>query len=637
MIILSCNNISKRFGIDLILENISMNIHEGEKIGLVGINGAGKSTLFKILSGQLHYDEGQLYTAKSAQIGYLEQNNSLDSSNRVYDEVIEVFLPLIEMEEELRDLELKIAELGSDISTSQQLEETMNRYSALLEKFKKKNGYGFRSEARGVLRGLGFTEEEFDQPIPQLSGGEKTRLSLAKLLLSKPNILMLDEPTNHLDISAVEWLEKFLKDYDGSLLIISHDRYFLDQLVSRVMEIDNHRLKAYNGNYTDFVKKKKILRERQEKQYLQQEKEISRQKDIIRRLKQHGTAKLISRGISKEKQLAKIEELAKPQQEHKPMRIHFQIKDPSGNDVLTVRDLDKSFGDTPLFANINFNIYKGERVALLGPNGVGKSSLFRILLKQLDFNGGEFSLGHNVEIGYYDQEQKNLNLQNSVIDEIWDDHISKNETEIRTILASFLFKGEEVFKPIGNLSGGERARLSLLKLIMSKSNFLLLDEPTNHLDIESKEVLEEALLQYQGTIFFISHDRYFLNRIASKVIELKAEGTDTYLGNYDYYVEKKSELNLYEDKKETKTKTQSREERRKKRMERARLRSLKEERQNIEEEIMQLEEELSNLELLMCQEEIYSNPSKSKEIHHRVAGTRARIEELYQSWGDYEI
>lgn len=637
MIVLSCNNVSKYFGIELIIKNITFSIRQGEKVGLVGINGAGKSTLFKILCQQLSYDEGELYIAKSTKIGYLEQNNILDSDNNVYDEVVSVFSYLIEMEKELRALEHKIAILGKKSSSSPELKVLMEKYAHMLEEFDKKNGYGFRSEVRGVLRGLGFSEEEFQQPIIQLSGGEKTRVSLAKLLLSKPDVLMLDEPTNHLDIDAVEWLEGFLRDYQGTILMISHDRYFLDQLVTRVMEIENHQLESYNGNYTNFTKKKEIIREQQLKAYVEQQREITRQKDMIRRLRQHGTEKLITRAKSKEKQLSKIQELSPPASQRHRARIQFNITSNSGNDVLSVEGLGKSFNENTLFTNVSFDIYRGERVALIGPNGIGKSTLFKMILNKINIGEGKLHLGHNIDLGYYDQEQGDLHPDKMIIDEIWDQHTYMDETEVRTLLGSFLFKGEDVFKTVGTLSGGEKARLSLLKLILSKCNFLLLDEPTNHLDIDSKEVLEDALLQYDGTIFAISHDRYFLNRVATKIIELNSEGVEVFLGNYDYYIEKKKQLLMEDEEVEGKTKTQIKEERRREKEERERIRLLTKEREKIELKIMELEEKLDKLEKLMCQEEIYSNPEKSKEVHQETASIKGEVDRLYGEWEALEI
>lgn len=632
MIVLSCNNISKSFGIDLILENISLSIHQNDRIGLIGANGAGKTSLLKILCQELSYDEGDLYIAKSIKLGYLEQSNVLDSSKTVFEEVVEVFLPLMDMENDLRKLELEIAKLGKNNSPSSLLESTMNQYSILLEKFNKRNGYSFRSEVRGVLKGLGFSDDEFNQPIPQLSGGQKTRISLAKLLLSQPDILILDEPTNHLDIKAVEWLERFLKDYNGAILMVSHDRYFLDQLVNRIVEIENHQLQAYNGNYTDFIGKKEIIKEQELKDYIQQQKEILRQKDMIRRLKQHGTEKLISRAKSKEKQLAKIEELHPPRIGRSPIKIRFHVSSKSGNDVLSIENLAKSFDDTPLFHGVTFNIYKGERVSLIGPNGVGKSTILKIILNKIKASGGGLHLGHNVKLGYYAQEQENLNLNKLVINEIWDDHIYMKETEVRKLLGSFLFRGDDVFKPVSALSGGEKAKLSLLKLILSDANFLLLDEPTNHLDIDSKEILEKALLQYDGTILSVSHDRYFLNHLTTKLIELTPDGTESFLGNYNYYMEKKNENILPKDDRQAKTKTQSREERRKERQERLRIRQLVKDQEKIEEKIILLEERHSELEALMCREEIYSDPERSKEIHQETAIIKDKLDKLYKKW-----
>ncbi|SDJ93978.1 ABC-F family ATP-binding cassette domain-containing protein [Natronincola ferrireducens] len=638
MIVLSCNSLSKYFGVDLIIENITFSINKGEKVGLVGVNGAGKSTLFKILCQQLSYDGGELYIAKSTSIGYLEQNNILNPSKNVYDEVVEVFSHLIDMEKKLRELEYEISELGKNTDSSLDLENIMEQYASMLEEFNQKNGYGFRSEVRGVLRGLGFSEEEFHQPIFQLSGGQKTRISLAKLLLKKPDILMLDEPTNHLDIEAVEWLEGFLKDYSGTILMISHDRYFLDQLVNRIMEIENHRLESYKGNYTAFMKQKQVIREQQLKDYTEQQKEITRQKDVIRRLRQHGTEKLMNRAKSKEKQLAKVEELHRPQIHRDRAKIQFEAALKSGNDILTVEALSKSFEDIPLFQNVTFEIYRGERIGLIGPNGIGKSTLFKIILDKIQASSGTLRLGHNVHLGYYDQEQENLHPDKMAIDEIWDDHTSMDQTEIRTLLGAFLFKGEDVFKQVSTLSGGEKARLSLLKLILSKANLLLLDEPTNHLDIDSKEVLEDALLQYDGTIFVISHDRYFLNRVTTKIIDLRAEGVEVFLGNYAYYVEKKNQQLLDDDEESPlKTKTQLKEERRREKEERERLRQLSKAQEKIELEIMELEENLSELETLMCQEEIYSNPSKSKEIHQETLGLKDKINRLYEEWERKEV
>lgn len=634
MIVLSCNNICKSFGIDVILNNISFSINKGEKVGLVGVNGAGKSTLFKILTNQLSYDTGELFISKSTTIGHLEQNTILNENSSIMDECMSIFQYLIDMEQNLRSLEIGIANLSNNEEQSHYLDEAMHKYSILLEEFNEKNGYGFRSQIKGVLKGLGFLDEEFEQPIYQLSGGQKTRVALAKLLLTHPDLLLLDEPTNHLDIEAVEWLEGFLRDYDGTILMISHDRYFLDQMVNRIFEIENHNLTSYNGNFSVFMEKKRIIIEQQIKDYIEQQKELDRQKDIVRRLRQHGTEKLMNRAKSREKQLEKIEQIEAPIVYRDKAFIRFEAQVKSGNDVLSLQNVSKSFNNNLLFENVAFDIYKGEKVALIGPNGIGKSTLFKIILDELKANSGNIRLGHNVFTGYYDQEQKNLNYSKTALDEIWDDHINLNQTEVRTLLGSFLFKGDDVFKTVESLSGGEKGRLSLLKLILSKSNLLLLDEPTNHLDIDSKEVLEEALINYDGTVFVISHDRYFLNRVATKIIELSPNGNETYLGNYDYYIQKKKEkLSMNEpEAKEEKTKTQLKEEKRKEREERENLRAIAKTQKKLEAEISELEEKINDLEELMCQEEIYSNEEKSKEVHQETQQLRERLELLYSEW-----
>ncbi len=634
MIILSCNQLMKYFGVDLILRNITFSIQKNEKVGLVGVNGAGKSTLFKILCGQLPYDSGDLFISKSTVLGYLEQSSVLSNNSTVYDEALSIFNYLIEMENNLRSLEVSIANVGEDSDKSHELTKLMDQYSVLTDEFEKNNGYGFRSEVKGILKGLGFNDEDFSQPVLQLSGGEKTRLSLAKLLLSKPDVLLLDEPTNHLDIQAVEWLEGFLKDYSGTVLMISHDRYFLDQVVTRIVEIENHEASSYNGNYSTFIEKKKIMQEQQLKNYQNQQKEIDRQEDIIRRLRQHGTEKLIKRAQSREKQLSKIEEVELPQTFQKRAKISFEAQMKSGNDVLSIKDVSKSFDDNVLFSNLSFQVYKGEKVALIGPNGIGKSTLMKMILKETTLSNGEIIVGHNVNPAYYDQEQKSLDNSKLMIDEIWDEHPTKTETEVRSLLGSFLFHNEEVFKPISTLSGGEKARLSLLKLLLSKANLLLLDEPTNHLDILAKEVLEDALVNYDGTVFVISHDRYFLNRVATKVIDLNPLGCEIFLGNYDYYLYKKKqqEFDSTVEIVEEKTKTQIKEEKRKEKEEKNKQKETIKRRQKIELDIMGLEEEVAELESLMCQEEVYSNPEKSREVQQQVSSIKNKINLLYEEW-----
>ncbi|QEK13110.1 ABC-F type ribosomal protection protein [Crassaminicella thermophila] len=634
MIVLSCNSITKSFGIDIILENISFTINAGEKIGLVGANGAGKSTLFKIITGKYPYDSGELYLSKNITIGYLEQNAHLSPTNTVFDEVVHVFDDLIQMEKELRSLEQEISKQSLDPSKS--LDKLMDLYAHKSEEFQLKNGYGYRSEIRGVLKGLGFSEDEFYQPIIELSGGQKTRVGLAKLLLKKPDILLLDEPTNHLDMDAIEWLESYLKFYNGTILIISHDRYFLDEVTDKIYEIENKHLTQYNGNYTYYVEKKKILYEQQLKDFLQQQKEIEKQEEMIRRFKQHGTEKLAKRAKSREKRLEHMTFIKKPTRFNQRAKIRFETQIKSGQDVLEVDNISKSFGKNNLFKNVSFKVYKGERIGLIGPNGIGKSTLFKILLKQVSYDTGFINFGHNVHVGYFDQEQSSLNNKNTIIDEIWQENIHFTQTEVRTLLGSFLFSGDDVFKQISTLSGGEKSRVSLLKLMISKANFLLIDEPTNHLDIESKEALEEALINYDGTLLVISHDRYFLNKVATKIMVLSQDGIKEYLGNYKYYQEKKKQLEAPSTIVETqKTKTQLKEERRKEKERKKEERRIIKEREALEEKILLLEENLRNLEQEMCKEAVYSDAEKSKQIHEESAKLKIELDKLYQKWEEY--
>lgn len=633
MIILSCNNLTKSFGVESILENISFTVNEGDKIGVIGVNGTGKTTLFKIISGIYGYDSGEIYTSKDCEIGYLEQNTNFYSDNTIFTEVLEVFSDLIKMEEDLRKMECEISDKSSE-TNSPDLQKLMDNYSHKLELFQNSNGYGYKSEAKGVLKGLGFNDDELEKPIKILSGGEKTRVLLAKLLLKKPTLLLLDEPTNHLDSDALEWLELFLKQYKGTVILISHDRYFLDQSVNRIFEIHNKKLKAYNGNYSYYVEKSAIDKEIERKTYEDQQKEIKKREESIERLKAYGREKHLKRARSKEKALSKIEVLDKPDGERKRAKIKFIPAVESGNDVLAVRDVEMSFPDKVLFKDLNLDIYRGEKVALIGPNGAGKSTLFKIIMNELDPIQGEVKFGTNVNTAYFHQEQKTLNLDNTVIDEIWDANPHLTQTEVRNMLGAFLFENEDVFKRISSLSGGERARVAILKLILSQSNFLLLDEPTNHLDIDSKEVLEEALVNYTGTIFTISHDRYFLNKVVDKILVLDENGVTEYLGNYDYYIEKKrqlSEMNK-EENTETKTKTQLKEEKRKEKEQREIERRSKNKIKKLEDDIEQTEKKIAGLDMMLCQEEIYSNPEKSKEVNLEKSELENKLSSLYEKW-----
>ena len=545
MIMLSCNNVTKSFGVETILENISFSINEGDKVGIVGVNGTGKTTLFKVITGIYGYDSGEIFTSKNCRIGYLEQNTNFRSENTIYEELMSVFGHLIEAEEEIREMEHKIAELSKkEGEPTAELKKLMDDYAKKYEDFEANNGYSYKSEVMGTLRGLGFVDEDMDKEINVLSGGEKTRVLLGRLLLSKPSLLLLDEPTNHLDSDAIEWLEGFLRAYEGTVMIISHDRYFLDQSVNRIFEMANKTLTAYNGNYTEYQKQARIQKEIDIKRYENQQREIKKQEESIERLRAYGREKHIKRARSKEKMLSKVDRLDKPQEFRKKAKIKFQSTSQSGNDVLRVEGLEKAFDDRVLFSGVDFDIYRGEKVALIGPNGVGKSTLFKILMGEEMQSDGDFKIGQNVLPAYFHQEQKTLNLNKSIIDEIWDANPHLTQTEVRSLLGAFLFSDEEVFKEIKLLSGGERARVAILKLILSESNLLLLDEPTNHLDIDSKEVLEEALLEYDGTIFTISHDRYFLNTVIDKILVLSENGVTEYLGNYDYYIEKKNQKRL---------------------------------------------------------------------------------------------
>ena len=633
MIVLSCNNLNKSFGIDSILENVNFTVNEYDKIGIIGVKGTGKTTLFKILSGIYGYDSGDIYTSKDCEIGYLEQNTNFHSENTILEEVLEVFKDVIEMEKYLRDLEHKISEESSN-TNSTTLEKLMNEYSNKLEAFSDMNGYGYKSEAKGVLKGLGFSDEDMDKPISILSGGEKTRVLLGKLLLKKPTLLLLDEPTNHLDSEAIEWLEVFLKQYKGTVILISHDRYFLDQVVNRIFEIHNKKLKTYNGNYSDFIEASAIEKELELKKFEDQQKDIKKQEESIERLKAFGREKHLKRARSKEKALAKVDVLDKPEAYRKKAKIEFNPSVTSGNDVLQLRDISMGYGERILFKDLNLDIYRGEKVALIGANGIGKSTLFKIIMNEITPLSGDIKFGTNVNVSYFHQEQKTLNLDNTIIDEIWEDNKQLTQTSLRTMLGAFLFEGEEVFKKISTLSGGERARVAILKLILSNANLLLLDEPTNHLDIDSKEVLEEALSSYTGTIFTISHDRYFLNTVVDKVLVLDENGITEYLGNYDYYIEKKKqvqEMNTVEVVEE-KTKTQLKEEKRKEREQREAEKKNRVKRQNVEKEIEKTESKIEKIDILLCQEEVYSNPEKSRDVSQQKSNLEEKLSALYEEW-----
>ncbi|WP_449024710.1 ABC-F family ATP-binding cassette domain-containing protein [Peptostreptococcus stomatis] len=638
MIMLSCNKVSKSFGVETILENISFSVNEGDKIGIVGVNGTGKTTLFKVITGILPHDRGEIFTSKNCRLGYLEQNTNFYSEKTIYDEVVSVFSDLIGAEEELRSLEHQIASLSDKgASSGDQLKKTMDIYGKKYEEFEKNNGYAYKSEVRGTLKGLGFSDEEMDKPVNVLSGGEKTRVLLAKLLLSKPSLLLLDEPTNHLDADAIEWLEGFLRSYEETIMIISHDRYFLDQSVNRIFEMENKHLTTYNGNYTDYQKQARVNREIRLRQYENQQRDIKKQEESIERLKAYGREKHLKRARSKEKMLDKVDRLEKPQELRKKARFNFVLRHHSGNDVLKVQGLAKSFDDRKLFEGVDFDLYRGEKVALIGPNGVGKSTLFKIIMGDESQDQGSFKLGQGVDVSYFHQEQKSLNLENTIIDEVWDDNPHMTQTEVRNLLGAFLFEGEDVFKSIRSLSGGERARVAILKLILSRSNLLLLDEPTNHLDIDSKEVLEDALKEYEGTLLTISHDRYFLNTVVDRILVLKPDGVEEYLGNYEYYQNKKkqeSEKSYLADMEDqvSKTKTQIREERRREKELKKNENKAKKLIKDLEVEIELTEKQIGGLDHMLCQEEVYTSPERMKEVNQEKSDLEKRLSKLYDKW-----
>ena len=633
MIALSVNQISKAFGITSILENISFTVSQGDKIGLIGRNGAGKTTLFKIIKGEYSPDAGSIFLAKGAEIGYLEQVPAATEGSTLYDYCLEIFQPLLEMEAQLRDLEHQIADFGKH--GDEPPKSLLDTYAQLLEHFSRSNGYGFRSEVRGVLKGLGFSETEFDRQISGLSGGQKSRLGIGRLLLKKPEILLLDEPTNHLDIDACAWLESFLKAYDGTLVIISHDRYFLDQIVTRVFEVENRQLTTYVGNYTDFVKQKEVIFETALRTFEQQQKEIEKQEEIIRRFKGHGTEKLVKRAKSREKMLDKMEVVDRPIQYTKRAKIRLSTRIKSGEDVLFAEELSKAYGDKHLFSNLSMAVFRGDRIGLIGPNGIGKTTLFKMLMGSEPYQAGSIRLGHQVEIGMYDQEQSNLHLANNLVEEISDEDPSLNVTDIRGLLGGFLFHGDDAFKKIHQLSGGEKGRISLLKLMMSEANLLLLDEPTNHLDIESKEALEEALSSYDGTIIAISHDRYFLNKICTKIFDLSPTGATEYLGNYDYYREKiaaSRQPELEDSDAAGKTKTQIKEDRRKEKEKQQVERQKKQGLSNLEKRIETLETEVSDIEAMMCEEAVYSDTNLMRELGEQMHHLKQTLEDCYTEW-----
>lgn len=634
MIILSCRHLTKSFGIDEILRDVTFNINEGDKVGLIGPNGEGKSTLFKILTKQLDYDSGELFLDKNKTLGYLSQNLSLDSENTIYDEMLSVFSSLTELEDKIKTLEEKLNE-PYDASKEEYHNKLIKDYTLSQELYENRGGYTFRGEISRVLKGLGFLEEDFNNQIINLSGGQKTRLALCKLLLRKPDLLLLDEPTNHLDLEAIEWLEEYLNGYKGTVFVISHDRFFLDSVTNTTFELIGGKIHCYNAIYTKFLELRKKDIEARLKAYNLQQAEIKRQEEIIEKFRSFNREKSVRAAESRQKALDKMDRLEAPEVIKEASKISFETLVKSGNDVLHIENLKKSY-DSLLFENVNLDLKRGEKVALIGENGRGKTTLFKIIMGMLKQDSGSVSLGKNVFTGYYDQEQSNLNLHKTIIDEVWDDFPNLTTTEVRNYLASFLFTGDDVFKEISLLSGGEKCKINLLKLMLSKANLLLLDEPTNHLDIMSREALEDAILSYDGTLIVISHDRYFLNKVINKIVELQENGLKTYLGNYNYYMDKKANPNRYEDIDEEinqgKTKTQIKEERKKKKSAEKSARALRAQLRDVEKLIPQKEEELEKLQEMLCTEEVYSNPEESVRVNKEINSVQEEIDSLYATW-----
>ena len=664
--ILSCSNISKSFGTDSVLKHVSFHIEEREKAAVVGINGAGKSTLLKIIVGELAPDEGSVVIAKGKTLGYLAQHQDLDSGRTIYDELLEMKRPIIEMEERLRTLEINMKR-----SQGEELESLYQTYSRLSHEFELANGYAWKSEITGVLKGLGFLEEEFSKPVSTLSGGQKTRVSLGKLLLSKPDIILLDEPTNHLDMESIAWLENYLLNYQGTVVIVAHDRYFLDRVVTKVVELDSGSSTVFQGNYSAYSEKKAMLRASILKAYLNQQQEIKHQEEVITKLRSFNREKSIKRAESREKLLNKIERIEKPTEVNDAMNITLEPDIVSGNDVLTVRGLTKGFDGQTLFSNVDFEIKRGERIAIIGNNGTGKTTILKIINGILAADAGEIRLGSRVHIGYYDQEHHVLHSEKTLFQELSDTYPNMNNTRIRNVLAAFLFTGDDVFKLIGDLSGGEKGRVSLAKLMLSEANFLILDEPTNHLDITSKEILENALTHYTGTVLYVSHDRYFINKTATRILDLTHNTLVNYIGNYDYYLEKRdtmeqlfsSSLTVSSKPSENSSQTAAfaasgpvkaaslpwsgdrgsasssdsgdssgKTDWKQQKEEQARLRKRQNELKKTEDAIHQLETRDGEIDALLCREDIFSDVAKLMELNAEKQSIAAQLEELYEKW-----
>ena len=633
--ILACHNITKAFGEHIIVSDGSFHIEDREKAALVGINGAGKSTILKMIMKEEPLDNGDVILTKGKTIGYLAQTQKLDSSNTIYEEVKTAKADIIELESQIRAIEKELKTLTGD-----ELESRLETYNRYMSKFESENGYAYESEITGVLKGLGFNEDDFNKSTETLSGGEKTRVSLGKLLLTKPDILLLDEPTNHLDLNSITWLETYLINYPGAVLIVSHDRFFLNRVVTKVIEVENGHIRMYSGNYKEYADKKQLIRDAMLKEYLNQQREIKHQEAVIEKLKQFNREKSIKRAESREKALNKIELVEKPVDTTKEMHFSLEPAVLSGNDVLKVENMSKGFDGQTLFNNISFEIKRGEHVAIIGDNGTGKTTILKILNQIIPPDAGSFTLGSKVEIGYYDQEHHVLHNEKTIFDEISDEYPNMNNTQIRNTLAAFQFTGDEVYKQICDLSGGEKGRVSLAKLMLSEANFLILDEPTNHLDITSKEILEKAINNYTGTVLYVSHDRYFINQTASRILELTNKAFVNYIGNYDYYLEKKDELtsiyaaadnSQFESINETAA-SDSKLSWQEQKEQQALMRKKKNELKKVEERINILEDRNTDIDELMTHEDVYSNSVKCQELSIEKSNNEEELEILYEKW-----
>lgn len=634
MIILSCKDICKSYGIRDVLKDITFSINDGDKVGIIGANGEGKSTLFKIITKEISQDSGEIFIDKNKTLGYLSQNLALDSDKNIYEEALSVFHELLNIEERLSSLEIKMNEPYDENNASYH-DKLIKDYTTLQDIYSHKGGYVYKGEISRVLKGLGFTEDDFYKSINTLSGGQKTRVALCKLLLRKPDIILLDEPTNHLDLEAISWLEDYMKNYKGTVLVISHDRFFLDSVTTSTFEVIGGKVECYNVPYSKFIDLRKKNYEAKLKAYNLQQAEIKRQEAIIEKFRSFNREKSIRAAESREKTLEKMERIEAPAHEKEGSKIKFEASIKSGYDVLHIEDMNKSYGEKTLFTNLNIDLKRGEKVALIGENGRGKTTLFKIIMDKVEADKGVKVLGTNVNVGYYDQEQSDLNLDKTILDEVWDEFPNLTTSKLRSYLASFLFTGDDVFKVINTLSGGEKCRINLLKLMLSKSNLLLLDEPTNHLDIISREALEDAILEYDGTLMVISHDRYFLNKVIGRILELKEEGVSEYLGNYSYYQEKKLNPTRFEDYEELangKTKTQLKDEKKKKREAEKEAKALQLKIKNLEKTIAEKEDELTNLQEQLCLESVYSNPSESQRVNGEIKKLEETISQLYEEW-----